>query len=132
MGEMSRTWNEQLAALRERMETLRDAGPLPDPITRAEGEQNFARLREAARELFAAIVTAYRGLCAGGYPVIDDNAIPGTGGAIGIRFDEHHSFFFTFERVRRKKKMGKQPADGLGSPGEVPRKRMPGDPLPPP
>ena len=130
-GEMSLSWHEQLAALRQRMVTLRDAGPLPDPITRAEGERNYARLRDTARELFAATVTAYRGLCAGGYPVIDDNEIPGTGGAIGIRFDEHHSFFFTFERVRRKKKLAKEESGALGPHGEVPRKRMPGDPLPP-
>ena len=130
---MTLTWSEQLAALQQRAEALRDAGPMRDPISRAEGEQSLARLREVARGLFEGIVAAYRGLCAIGYPVIDDNAIPGTGGAIGIRFDEHHSFFFTFERVKPKKKGdGKDAAAGAEAREAPRRKRMPGDPLPPP
>src|SRR5438874_6731988 len=106
---------------------------MADPITRRAGEDHFARLRDTARDLLAAIVDAYRGLCPDGYPVVDDNQITGTGGAIGIRFDEHHSFFFTFERVKRKQRKLKEELPGAaGGQGTAPRKRMPGDPLPPP
>ena len=38
---MNLSWHEQLAALQQRMETLRDAGPLPDPITRVSWD-NYA------------------------------------------------------------------------------------------
>jgi hypothetical protein len=125
-------WSDELAELRGRAEALRATGPMPDPLPRAEGEANYARLREAAQALFQATVAAYRDLCPGDYPLIDDNGIPGTGGAIGIRFDEHHSFFFTFERVKaRSKKDGQDERFRQAStPGAVPRKRMPGDPLP--
>src|SRR5438093_1796213 len=129
---MSLPWSEELAALRRRADVLRHAGPMPDPITREEGERHFARLRESVRTLVAATVEAYRGLCPDGYPVVDDNQITGTGGAIGVRFDEHHSFFFTFERVGRKQKQDKARARTADTPGAAPRKRMPGDPLPPP
>jgi hypothetical protein len=129
---MSLPWGEELAALRRRAEVLRRAGPMPDPITREEGERLFARLRESVRTLLEATVEAYRGQCPEGYPLVDDNQIPGTGGAIGVRFDEHHSFFFTFERVARKQKKDKERAGSAGAPETAPKKRMPGDPLPPP
>jgi len=125
-------WSDELGALRRRAEALRATGPMPDPLPRAEGEANYARLREAARTLFQATVDAYCDLCPDGYPLIDDNGIAGTGGAIGIRFDEHHSFFFSFERVQTKKRKGRVSEQDrrVEALGEVPRKRMPGDPIP--
>ncbi len=128
------SWEEQLAGLRRRMEVLRDSGPMPDPLQREQGDVLYGQLREQARGLFEAMVAAYRGLCPEGYPLIDDNGITGTGGAIGIRFDVHHAFFFTYERVKiKQKKTKEEELQGLaGALGLVPRKRMPGDPLPRP
>lgn len=128
------SWEEQLVGLRRRMEALRDAGPMPDPLRREQGDVLYGRLRERARRLFEATVEAYRGLCPEGYPLIDDNGITGTGGAIGIRFDVHHAFFFTYERVKIKHKKSKEEElQGLaGALGLVPKKRMPGEPMPQP
>ncbi len=128
------SWEAQLAGLRRRMEVLRDSGPMPDPLQRQQGDVLYGQLREQARGLFEAMVAAYRGLCPEGYPLIDDNGITGTGGAIGIRFDVHHAFFFTYERVKiKQKKTREEEPQGLaGALGLVPRKRMPGDPLPRP
>ena len=124
------TWPQELAAIRQRADALRAAGALPDPLRRAEGEASFARLREIARALFSQTIEAFQDLCPAGYPAIDDNDIAGTGGAVGIRFDEHHSFFFALERVKVKTKSEGAPK-GLSSRSEPVRKRMPGDPLPP-
>ncbi len=128
------TWTEELAALRRRALALQTAGPMPDPLRRQDGEASFARLRAVALALFEATIHAYRGICPAGYPVIDDNEIAGTGGAVGIRFSEHHSFFFALERVAPPKK--KETADEVRRRQAIeespPRKRMPGDPLPPP
>jgi hypothetical protein len=125
-------WSVELAELWRRADTLRATGPMPDPLSRADGEANYARLREAARTLFEATLVAYRDLCPGDYPLIDDNGIPSTGGAIGIRFDEHHSFFFAFERVKTRARKNDQDERfrQTSTASVVPRKRMPGDPLP--
>jgi hypothetical protein len=131
---MAVSWIEELEILRRRTEALRTAGAMPDPLRRQAGEASFARLRATARTLFDATIAAYRGLCPRGYPVIDDNGIAGTGGAVGIRFSEHHSFFFALERATPPKK--KETVDEIRSrqaaQESAPRKRMPGDPLPPP
>jgi hypothetical protein len=128
------SWTDELAGLRRRAEALRAMGPMPDPIRRVEGEASYARLRAAARALFEAAVEAYRGLCPPGYPCIDDNGILVTGGAIGIRFSEHHSFWFAFEQVKRKKprKETEEPLGLAGALGYDPNRRLPGSPPPRP
>jgi hypothetical protein len=128
------SWEEELSLLRRRVEALRASGPMPDPLRRADGEASFARLRAAARALFAATIAAYQGFCPAGYPAVDDNEISGTGGAVGIRFSEHHSFFFALERVvvRQKKDTVEELRRRQAAQTEPPRKRMPGDPIPPP
>jgi hypothetical protein len=133
MNDRASSWTEELAALRRRAERLRARGPMPDPLRRIEGQAGYARLRETARALFEATVAAYQGLCPEGYPRIDDNGILGTGGAIGIRFSDHHSFWFSFERVRpRRPQPARAGPVATAAPEPVSRRRLPGEPLPPP
>ena len=75
----------------------------------------------------------YRPLCPTGFPVVEDNAIEGAGGSIGLRFSKWHAFFFALEHAPKRKAAAPPPALS-GTPGlaTVRLKRLPGQPLPPP
>jgi hypothetical protein len=124
-------WGEALAALRRKAAAWQGAGPMPDPLRREDGERAFARLRVASRRLFEAARRAYRDLCPEGYPQIEDNGIPGPGGAIGLRLGPHHAFFCSLEHVRQKARRGERTEGLAGALGLSTKKRLPGDPLPP-
>jgi hypothetical protein len=124
-------WGEALAALRRKAAAWQEAGPMPDPLRREDGEHAFARLRGASRRLFEATARAYRDLCPEGYPRIEDNGIPGPGGAIGLRLGPHHAFFCSLEHVRQKARREERTEGLAGALGLSTRKRLPGDPLPP-
>jgi len=130
MGPPILRWEERLARLRARAEALSAAGAQPALLPLDAALSGYARLKDTALPLLESASTALGSLCPVSYPRIEDNAILGPGGSIGIRFSARHAFHFAIENARRLKKAADKPK-GLAGVLDVPVKRMPGDPLPP-
>jgi hypothetical protein len=124
-------WAAVLATLRRRVDALRRDGARWRPLRGEAGPEALARLRREARPLLEAMGEAYRDLLPPGYPALDDNGIAGAGGSIGLRLSRWHAVFFALEHVKQKKAPPPKPAGLIGALG-VTRKRLPGEPLPPP
>lgn len=123
-------WNGRLETLRQQAGTLTGGTGLCRPLTADAGRDALARLREMARSLFDDVLVAYGPFCPPEFPMLEDNGIPGPGGATGVRFSRWHAFFFALEHAGKRKPPPKPP--GLTGATGVPFKRMPGQPLPPP
>jgi len=124
-------WAGALATLRRRADALRRNGDRWRPLRGGDGPEALARVRREARPLLEALGEAYRDLLPPGYPALDDNGIAGAGGSIGLRLSRWHAVFFALEHVKRKQAAPPKPAGLIGALG-VTRKRLPGEPLPPP
>jgi hypothetical protein len=124
-------WAAQLAAFRRQVEAQQQKLGNAAPLVGEAGSAALARVRGEAHPLLEAVVGAYSGLCAPGFPVLEDNGIDGPGGSIGVRFSPHHAIYIALERVQAPKKAEPKPSGLAGALG-VRLKRMPGQPLPPP
>jgi hypothetical protein len=124
-------WEAALARLQRRADALRQAEGPPPPLIGDAGPAALERLRATAGPLLEAVGGAYAGLCPPGYPALDDNGIPGPGGSIGLRLSRWHAVYFALEHRKKPRKAEPKPAGLAGALG-VTRKRLPGEPLPPP
>jgi hypothetical protein len=130
-GAAGAAWAAALAVLRRRADALRQDGDRWRPLKGEAGPAALAEVRAAARPLLVALGEAYRDLLPPGYPALDDNEIPGAGGSIGLRLSRWHAVFFALEHARKQKAPEPKPGGLIGALG-VTRKRLPGEPLPPP
>lgn len=122
-----------LGDTRPRVRAIVDRYRVPTTLTRREGEEEFARLRERVVVRLAQGAQTVAHLCPSGYPAHEDNGIAGPGGAVGVRLSAWHALFFTLEHVRIKTTKHAVPLGVLpGETFEVKPRRMPGGPLPPP
>lgn len=124
------TWQARLQTLRERTDALISSQAKPGSLPLDVAEAGFASLLAVARPLLEEAASAFRDVCPPGYPSVEDNAIPGPGGSVGVRFSAWHAFHIAFENVKKPKKAGPKPA-GLAGALNIRVRRMPGDPLPP-
>lgn len=105
----------------------------PQVLTRRDGEKALAEVRARVGPRLRDAVSIVDRYCPTGYPVFEDNGIPGPGGAVGVRLSAWHSLFFALEADRPPPARHVPPVGVLpGEPYEVKPRRMPGGPLPPP
>jgi hypothetical protein len=126
----TRRWQAELSEMRDRAEALRRSVYPSPPLGLEDGRRALAAVRDEARVLFQETARAYESLCPAGYPQLEDNGITGPGGSIGLRFSAWHAFFFGLEHHKHTKPAAQRVPARVG---DAPvRKRMPGEPLPPP
>jgi hypothetical protein len=119
-----------LARLGDRLVELAATYAASAPLRGDSGRQELARARRLATPLLERVVASFAVHCPPGFPAIEDNGIDGPGGSIGVRFSRWHAFFLALER--EPKPRAARPAPGEREDDDPPRKRLPGEPLPPP
>ncbi len=116
-----------------RIEAIVSRYPTPQTLTRLDGARALADVREHVGPRLRDAVSIIDRYCPTGYPVFEDNGIPGPGGSVGVRLSAWHSLFFALEADRPPPARHVPPVGVLpGDPYEVKPRRMPGGPLPPP
>ncbi|NBX46913.1 MAG: hypothetical protein EBT22_06900 [Chloroflexi bacterium] len=90
-------WSPELVRASVRVADIVARYRTPQVLTRRDGEKALAEVRARVGPRLRDAVSIVDRFCPTGYPVFEDNGIPGPGGAVGVRLSAWHSLFFALE-----------------------------------